>query len=42
MTEDPNAVAVRRGYEAWNTGNLDVLGEYFSDLNRSGFLRSGY
>lgn len=31
MTEDPNAAAVQRGYEAWNSGNPEVLGEYFSE-----------
>ena len=31
MTEDPNAAAVRRGYEAWNSGNPEALGEYFSE-----------
>ena len=28
MTEHPNAVIVRRGFEAYNSGRLDVLGEY--------------
>ena len=31
MTEHPNAVAVRRSFEAWNSGRLDVLGEYSTD-----------
>ena len=31
MTEHPNAVAVRRSFEAWNSGRLDVLGEYFGE-----------
>ena len=31
MTEHPNAVAVRQGFEAWNSGRLDVLREYLSE-----------
>ena len=31
MTEHPNACAVRRGFEAYNSGRLDVLGEYSAD-----------
>ena len=31
MTEHPNAVTVRRTFEAWNSGRLDVLGEYFGE-----------
>ena len=31
MTEHPNAVTVRRSFEAWNSGRLDVVGEYFTD-----------
>ena len=31
MTEHPNAVAVRRSFEAWNSSRMDVLREYFSD-----------
>ena len=31
MTEHPNAVTVRRGFEAYNSGRLDVLGEYSTD-----------
>ena len=31
MTEHPNAVAVRQGFEAYNSGRLDVLGEYSTD-----------
>ena len=31
MTEHPNAVAARRSYEAWNSGDLDVIREYFTD-----------
>ena len=31
MTEHPNAVMVRRSFEAWNSGRLDVLGEYFGE-----------
>ena len=31
MTEHPNAVIVRRGFEAYNSGRLDVLGEYSTD-----------
>jgi hypothetical protein len=27
MTEHPNAVAMRRNFEAWNSGRLDVLSE---------------
>ena len=31
MTEHPNAVAVRRSFEAWNSGRVDVIREYLSD-----------
>ena len=31
MTEHPNAVTVRRTFEAWNSGRLDVLRESASD-----------
>jgi uncharacterized protein len=31
VTEHPNAVAVRRSFEAWNTGRLDVIRDYFTD-----------
>jgi len=31
MTEHPNAVMVRRSFEAWNSGRLDVIREYLSD-----------
>ena len=31
MTEHPNAVMVRRSFEAWNSGNLDVIREYVTD-----------
>ena len=31
MTEHPNAVAARRSYAAWNSGDLDVIREYFTD-----------
>ena len=31
MTEHPNAVTVRRSFEARNSGRLDVLGEYFGE-----------
>ena len=31
MTEHPNAVAVRRSFEAWNSGRLDVIREYFTE-----------
>ena len=31
MTEHPNAVTVRRGFEAYYSGRLDVLGEYSAD-----------
>ena len=31
MTEHPNAVMVRRSFEAWNSGRLDVFREYLSD-----------
>ena len=31
MTEHPNAVAVRRSFEAWNSGRLDVIREYVSE-----------
>jgi hypothetical protein len=31
MTEHPNAANTRRGYEAWNSGDLDFIREYFTD-----------
>ena len=31
MTEHPNAVMVQRSFEAWNSGDLDVIREYFTD-----------
>ena len=31
MTEHPNAIAVRRSFEAWNSGRLDVIREYFTE-----------
>ena len=31
MTEHPNAVAVRRSFEAWISGRLDVIREYFTE-----------
>ena len=31
MTEHPNAVTVRRRLEAWNSGSLDVIREYFTE-----------
>jgi uncharacterized protein len=31
MTEHPNAAAAWRSYEAWNSGDLDVIREYFTD-----------
>ena len=31
MTEHPNAADVQRTWEAWNSGRLDVLREYFSE-----------
>ena len=31
MTEHPNAVTVRRSFEAWNSGRLDVIREYLTD-----------
>ena len=31
MTEHPNAVTVRRSFEAWNSGRVDVIREYLSD-----------
>jgi len=31
MTEHPNAAAARRSYEAWNSGDLDVIRAYFTD-----------
>ena len=31
MTEHPNAVTVRRSFEAWNSGRLDVIREYVSE-----------
>ena len=31
MTEHPNVVTVRRSFEAWNSGRVDVIREYLSD-----------
>ena len=31
MTEHPNAVAMRRNFEAWNSGRMDVLSEGFAE-----------
>jgi hypothetical protein len=31
MTGHPNAAATRRGYEAWNSGDLDVIREGFAE-----------
>ena len=31
MTEHPIAVDTRRGWDAWNSGNLDVIRQYFPD-----------
>ena len=31
MTEYPNAANTRRGYEAWNSGDLDFIREYFTE-----------
>ena len=31
MTEHPNSIAVRRSFEAWNSGDLDVIREYFTE-----------
>ena len=31
MAEHPNAIAVRRSFEAWNSGRLDVFREYLSE-----------
>ena len=31
MTEHPNALAVRRSFEAWTSGSLDVIREYFTE-----------
>ena len=31
MTEHPNAVTVRRSFEAWNSGRLDVIREFVSE-----------
>ena len=31
MTEHPNAVTVRRSFEAWNSGRLDVFREFLSE-----------
>ena len=31
MTEHPNAVTVRRIFEAWNSGRLDVIREAYSE-----------
>ena len=31
MTEHPNAVAMRRSFEAWNSGRLDVIREFVSE-----------
>ena len=30
MTEHPNAAAARGSFEAWNSGRLDVIREYFT------------
>jgi uncharacterized protein len=31
MTEHPNAVSVRRSFEAWNSGDLDLIRRYFTE-----------
>jgi ketosteroid isomerase-like protein len=31
MTEHPNAANTRRGYEAWNSGDLDFIREYYTE-----------
>jgi len=31
VTEHPNAATARRSFEAWNSGRMDVLREYFSE-----------
>jgi uncharacterized protein len=31
MTEHPNAVTVLRSFEAWNSGDLDVIRGYFTE-----------
>ncbi len=31
QTEHPNVVAVRRSFAAWNSGDLDVISEYFTE-----------
>ena len=31
MAEHPNAVTVRRSFEAYNSGRLDILGEAYSE-----------
>ena len=31
MSEHPNAAAVGQLFEAWNSGNLDVIRQYFPD-----------
>jgi uncharacterized protein len=31
MTEHPNAVSVLRSFEAWNSGDLDVIKGYFTE-----------
>ena len=31
MTEHPNAATVLQGFAAWNSGDMDVLREYFSE-----------
>jgi hypothetical protein len=31
MTEHPNAIAVQRSFEAWNSGDLDVIRGYFTE-----------
>jgi len=31
MTEHPNATTARRSFEAWNSGRVDVIREYFSE-----------
>ena len=31
MIEHPNAAVARRSFEAWNSGRLDVIREYFTE-----------
>ena len=41
MTEHPNAALARRGYEAWNSGDMDVLREDLAEDVVFHFAMSG-